>query len=147
MTNARLLLDRDRREAGLLKSWPQNALRHSYASYHLALHRNAAERRCSRPGIRLFRAKRASRSMARYPARCRQKRPGLFEEQLAMVQSDPTPADFAPKTIAYPRPETTYSRALRRMKPKNGIRARSKSRGTIPLGFRWESTLQLISSG
>lgn len=30
-----------RREAGLFDGWPQNALRHSFASYHLAKHRDA----------------------------------------------------------------------------------------------------------
>jgi integrase len=40
--NLRKLLEADRAKAGLGK-WPNNCLRHSYASYHLALHKNAAE--------------------------------------------------------------------------------------------------------
>jgi integrase len=34
-------LDSARKKAGITK-WPSNALRHSYASYHLAYHKNAA---------------------------------------------------------------------------------------------------------
>ena len=29
--------------AGIPKTWPDNALRHSYASYHLAHYKNASE--------------------------------------------------------------------------------------------------------
>jgi integrase len=37
-------LSKEERENGVtLKPWPQNALRHSYASYHVAHHKNAAE--------------------------------------------------------------------------------------------------------
>lgn len=39
---ARNLLEADRQRAGLLKKWPRNGLRHSYASYHLARFQNAA---------------------------------------------------------------------------------------------------------
>ena len=39
--NYRRLFRLAHKEAGI-KSWPKNALRHSFASYHLALHRNAA---------------------------------------------------------------------------------------------------------
>ena len=38
----RELLDKARADAGI-KDWPQNALRHSFASYHLAQFKNAAE--------------------------------------------------------------------------------------------------------
>jgi integrase len=40
--NLRKLLEADRKAAGL-KSWPSNALRHSFASYHLAHFRDAAK--------------------------------------------------------------------------------------------------------
>ena len=40
--NLRTLLEEDRRKAGLRK-WPPNALRHSFASYHLAAFDNAAK--------------------------------------------------------------------------------------------------------
>jgi integrase len=40
--NLRKLLESDREAAGL-KSWPNNALRHSFASYHLAHFQNAAK--------------------------------------------------------------------------------------------------------
>jgi integrase len=40
--NLRKLLEEDRRNAGL-KKWPPNALRHSFASYHLAAFDNAAK--------------------------------------------------------------------------------------------------------
>ena len=40
--NLRTLLQEDRRKAGLTK-WPPNALRHSFASYHLAAFDNAAK--------------------------------------------------------------------------------------------------------
>lgn len=40
--NLRKLLEADRRAAGL-KTWPSNALRHSFASYHLAHFRDAAK--------------------------------------------------------------------------------------------------------
>ena len=37
----RKLFDEDRKRAGLLKKWPQNALRHSFGSYHLAKFQDA----------------------------------------------------------------------------------------------------------
>jgi len=40
--NLRKLLEEDRRKAAL-KKWPPNALRHSFASYHLAAFDNAAK--------------------------------------------------------------------------------------------------------
>lgn len=40
--NPRKLLEADRDRAGLLVDWPQNALRHSFGSYHLAHFKNAA---------------------------------------------------------------------------------------------------------
>jgi integrase len=40
--NLRKLLEEDRRKTGL-KKWPSNALRHSFASYHLAAFDNAAK--------------------------------------------------------------------------------------------------------
>ena len=40
--NLRKLLEEDRRKTGL-KKWPPNALRHSFASYHLAAFDNAAK--------------------------------------------------------------------------------------------------------
>jgi integrase len=40
--NLRKKLDADRARTGLLAEWPGNALRHSYASYHLAQFNNAA---------------------------------------------------------------------------------------------------------
>jgi integrase len=39
--NPRKLLEADRDRAGLLVDWPQNALRHSFGSYHLAHFKNA----------------------------------------------------------------------------------------------------------
>ena len=39
--NYRRLFRMAHKEAGI-HPWPKNALRHSFASYHLALHRNAA---------------------------------------------------------------------------------------------------------
>jgi hypothetical protein len=36
-----VLFDEDRERAGLLTNWPQNALRHSFGSYHLAKFQDA----------------------------------------------------------------------------------------------------------
>lgn len=35
-------LEADREKAGLLENWPNNALRHSFGSYHLAQFKDAA---------------------------------------------------------------------------------------------------------
>lgn len=42
-TALRTKLEGDRERAGLLKKWPQNALRHSFGSYHLAKFNDAAK--------------------------------------------------------------------------------------------------------
>ncbi|HSH39032.1 MAG TPA: hypothetical protein VK993_09620 [Chthoniobacterales bacterium] len=40
--NLQLKINDDRARAGLLRGWPQNALRHSFGSYHLAMYQDAA---------------------------------------------------------------------------------------------------------
>jgi hypothetical protein len=41
--NLRVKFDEDRKLAKLLAEWPQNALRHSFGSYHLAQFNDAAK--------------------------------------------------------------------------------------------------------
>jgi hypothetical protein len=41
--NLRVKFDEDRKLAKLLAEWPQNALRHSFGSYHLARFNDAAK--------------------------------------------------------------------------------------------------------